>query len=360
MSSSFSSIDPHLGSEEDFPILEKEKDGVTDLQLCSRGTKQPECQKDSKTEQTISASAETRPRVLNINQGPLSRRICGGISKRDDFPLEVERCALVIIDVQEYLSTSNSYGNDPKYEHFFQVSLPQALHNIELLVKQCRSIREEYSWQSWSKPEIAFVYLEALTLDGRDLSLDYKLSGPLLANLPNPRNPAVFLPNLWPLENELAIRKTSCSVFKSTNIDYVLRNCHVEQLILCGQITNQCVESACRDAADLGYLVTVACDACAAFSPSDHEFGLKNMKGFARILTTEQVLHELSNPQPLESLKANSSSLPRDDPAALPIAPLTTAQVSVSDEQFAATTTQASDPAAIPKASDPAAIPKSL
>jgi len=84
----------------------------------------------------------------------------------------------------------------------------------------------------------------ALSLDGCDLSLDYKLSGPLLANLPNPRNPAVFLPNLWPLENELAIRKTSCSVFKSTNIDYVLRNCHVEQLILCGQITNQCVELA--------------------------------------------------------------------------------------------------------------------
>jgi len=181
---------------------------------------------------------------LNINQGPLSRRIRGGISKRDDFPLEVERSALVIIDVQEYLSTPNSYGNDPKYEHFFQVSFPRALRNIDLLVKQCRSIREEYSWQSWSKPEIAFVYLEALALDGRDLSLDYKLSGPLLANLPNPRNPAVFLPNLWPLENELAIRKTSCSVFKSTNIDYVLRNCHVEQLILCGQITNQCVESA--------------------------------------------------------------------------------------------------------------------
>ena len=165
MSSSFSSIDPHLGSEEDFPNLEKEKDGVTDLQLWSGGTKQPECQKDSKTEQTISASAETRPRVLNINQGPLSRRIRGGISKRDDFPLEVERSALVIIDVQEYLSTPNSYGNDPKYEYFFQVSLPLALRNIDLMVQQCRSIREEYSWQSWSKPEIAFVYLEALTLD---------------------------------------------------------------------------------------------------------------------------------------------------------------------------------------------------
>ena len=112
-----------------------------------------------------------------------------------------------------------------------------------------------------------------------------------------------------------------------------------------------------RDAADLGYLVTVACDACAAFSPSDHEFGLKNMKGSARILTTEQVLQELSNPQPLETLKVNSFSVPRDDPAALPISPLTTVQVSVSDAQSTATTTQATDPAAIDKAAVPSTTP---
>jgi len=74
------------------------------------------------------------------------------------------------------------------------------------------------------------------------------------------------------------------------------------------------------------------------------------MKSFAPILTTEQVLQELSNPQPLEILKANSFSVPRDailDPAALPIAPLTTAKDSVIDEQSTANTTQADDPAAI-------------
>jgi len=38
----------------------------------------------------------------------------------------------------------------------------------------------------------------ALSLDGCDLSLDYKL-------WPNPRNHAVFVTNSRPLENELAI-----------------------------------------------------------------------------------------------------------------------------------------------------------
>jgi hypothetical protein len=82
-------------------------------------------------------------------------------------------------------------------------------------------------------------------------------------------------------------------VFLSTNINYILKNLNVEQLIICGQITNQCIESACRDAADLGYFVTVVDDACAAHSLQDHQLGLSNMKGFARILSTEQVVQEL-------------------------------------------------------------------
>ena len=73
----------------------------------------------------------------------------------------------------------------------------------------------------------------------------------------------------------------------------MLRNLEVEQLVVCGQLTDQCVESAVRDAADRGYLVTVAEDACAAQSERDHEKGLHGMRGFSRQLSTDQVLQEL-------------------------------------------------------------------
>jgi hypothetical protein len=82
----------------------------------------------------------------------------------------------------------------------------------------------------------------------------------------------------------------------STNLHYVLQNLHVEQLLVCGQLTDQCVESAVRDAADLGYFVTVVEDACAAQSEEAHQKGLSGMKGFSRLLATEQVLAELQNP----------------------------------------------------------------
>jgi len=142
--------------------------------------------------------------------------------------------------------------------------------------------------------EVIFTYLEALTDDSRDASLDYKLSGELLSNLPCPSSPAEFLPGITPISGEdIIIPKTSCSVFQSTNIDYVLRNLGVEQLVVCGQLTDQCVEGAVRDAADLGYLVSVVEDACGAESEDRHLWGLRGMEGFARRVTTDDVLLEL-------------------------------------------------------------------
>ena len=60
-----------------------------------------------------------------------------------------------------------------------------------------------------------------------------------------------------------------------------------------GQLTDQCVESAVRDAADLGFFVTVVDDACAANNRDCHEKGIHGMQGFCRRLTTDQVLEEI-------------------------------------------------------------------
>ena len=73
--------------------------------------------------------------------------------------------------------------------------------------------------------------------------------------------------------------KTSSNVFISTNIDYVLRNLGVRQLVIAGLVTDQCIESAVRDACDLGYLVTLVTDACAAYSQERHDNALARDQG---------------------------------------------------------------------------------
>lgn len=209
-----------------------------------------------------------------------------GVSKREDFKLHTPSMALLVIDIQDELSKYDESSD--QYKH--TTSLPRMVANTRKLVSAVRSARND-----GKGGELVFTYLEAQTNNSRDVSFDYKLSGSL-SNLPTPSNRAKFIEGIAPIAGEdICLPKTSCSVFQSTNLDYILRNLSIEQLVVCGQLTDQCVESAVRDAADLGYLVTVVEDACGANSEGDHMKGLYGMKGFARKISTEQALTEIGS-----------------------------------------------------------------
>ena len=98
-----------------------------------------------------------------------------------------------------------------------------------------------------------------------------------------------------PTDDEIVFPKTSSSVFISTNIDYVLRNLGTKYLIIAGCLTDQCVDSAVRDACDLGYLVTVPTDACVTQSAERHEWSLRNNRGYCRQVTTQALLEEIAS-----------------------------------------------------------------
>ena len=67
----------------------------------------------------------------------------------------------------------------------------------------------------------------------------------------------------------------------------------VSQLVITGILSNQCVESAVRDAADRGFYVTVAEEAIATKDEVDHQQALKNMRAFARICRYKDILKEM-------------------------------------------------------------------
>jgi len=100
--------------------------------------------------------------------------------------------------------------------------------------------------------EVMYTTIESLTKDGRDRSLDYKITG---FHVPKDSWDGKVIDELKPAEDEIWLPKTSSSVFVSTHIDYILRNLGVKQLILAGIVTDQCVESAIRDACDLALLL---------------------------------------------------------------------------------------------------------
>jgi ureidoacrylate peracid hydrolase len=139
--------------------------------------------------------------------------------------------------------------------------------------------------------EVIFTVIESLTLDGRDRSLDHKIS-----RIHHPKGSweAQVIAEVAPLPNEILIPKTASGIFNATNIDYVLRNLGIDYLVMYGVMTDQCVESAVRDAADRGYLVTQVEDACAAQTEAGHHRSIEAMAGhYCRMRTTDEVIAEI-------------------------------------------------------------------
>ena len=77
-------------------------------------------------------------------------------------------------------------------------------------------------------------------------------------------------PNVLPEKSERVIGKHHANAFRDTELLATLRELGVSRLVVCGMQTHMCVEAAVRAAADLGFEVTVAHDACAT---RDLQFG---------------------------------------------------------------------------------------
>jgi len=137
-----------------------------------------------------------------------------------------------------------------------------------------------------------YTVIESLTLDGRDRSLDYKITG---FNVPKGSWDGKVIEQIAPQGDEIVLPKSSSSVFMSTHIDYILRNLGVRQLVLSGLLTDQCVESAVRDACDLGYLITQVTDACLTLTESRHDNSIDTIKGYCRQVTTQGLVEELQD-----------------------------------------------------------------
>jgi ureidoacrylate peracid hydrolase len=206
-----------------------------------------------------------------------------------EIEIEPAHATLLLVDVQKYNCTweGSEYAQlsaaekEERYGYFFRRFKDSALPNMVLLQQACRR----------AGIEVTYTVIESMTADGRDRSLDYKITG---FNVPKGSPDAKMVDELAPTEDEIVFPKTSSSVFMSTNIDYVLRNLGTQYLIIAGCLTDQCVDSAVRDACDLGYLVTVPTDACLTLSAERHDWSLRLNRGYCRQRTTRELLDEIA------------------------------------------------------------------
>ena len=194
--------------------------------------------------------------------------------------IEPPRSALLVVDLQKSSYDDGVIASGPEDAYLHARIRDSVIPNGRRLIAACRAARVE----------VIYTIIECLTLDGRDRSLDYKISGLFAAK---GSREAEVIDELAPLENEIVIPKTSSSLFNSTNFEYVLRNLGVEYLLVMGMITDQCVETTIRDGCDRGFLMTVVDDCCAAHTAQRHEESLIGIGGYCRRRTSDELMTEL-------------------------------------------------------------------
>ena len=135
------------------------------------------------------------------------------------------------------------------------------------------------------------VKIESKFGDGRDVGRLHKLHNFIV---PPGSAWGEFFDEVKPSGDEIILTKTCSGAFIGTDLDRILRNLGTETLIMIGFYTDQCVETAARDAADIGYNTILVEDACTTLTQELHDNAIKALKDiYVKVLTTESLLTEI-------------------------------------------------------------------
>ncbi len=123
---------------------------------------------------------------------------------------------------------------------------------------------------------LPLIHIRIASVDpqGRDANLSYRMRNFVITvDSPDAR----WVEAVAPQPGELTLNKGSSSGFNTTNLNNVLLTMGADTIVLCGVMTNGCVEMTARDGADLGYKVIVLEDCCTSNNLEVHEATLNRL-----------------------------------------------------------------------------------
>ena len=205
-----------------------------------------------------------------------------------ELEIDVRKTALIVVDMQNY--SQNNLGAVPncgKLQSFFR------RHGLEVI----------------------HLRVGSLLPDRRDMHRKRAIAWLRGSGDQRPLDVAKGTHNhetrdeLAPLSGELVIDKNSSGAFNSSALGQYLLALGVQNLVLCGASTSRCVDNTARGAADRGYNVILAEDACIDGVYRNH---CTTMHSFARALgavkSTDQVIAELGTLLAPETASASVGS----------------------------------------------------
>ncbi|MBM3329124.1 MAG: cysteine hydrolase [Calditrichaeota bacterium] len=188
-----------------------------------------------------------------------------------DFAL-ADRSALMVIDMQTFFLTPGSPT--------FTEGGPAVMGNVRQLIDAFRQA---------NRPVIYTRHVHDAALNDAGI-MGWWWQGMCVDGTPE----SEVHPDIAPLPGEKVVAKHRYSAFYNTDLETVLRVLKVEDLVICGIMTNMCCESTARDAYYRDYRVHFLADATGSICEEMHLASLLNLAlGFARITTTGKILKEV-------------------------------------------------------------------
>ncbi len=218
-----------------------------------------------------------------------------------DFEIDPKRTALLVVDMQRYFLRADS-----PFSRFLNATVAgftdwylgrveeKVVPNVRRLVEAFRAAGSPVLW----------TRVASQRKDGGDLSPALRRLNERAAELDIPPpipwiedSWADVLPDLEPEAEERFVDKTTYGSFASTDLEKTLQEMKIASVVVCGVVTNVCVETTAREAVDRGFQALVVEDGCAAFSPEVQEGNLFSFRTvFGPVKTTAEVIAILQTP----------------------------------------------------------------
>ncbi len=205
------------------------------------------------------------------------------------FEIKASSAALLIVDMQ-YLDAHPDYGMGIKLRE-------AGLHDSfdyywDAVAKAAQQQQKLLSAARKCGMNVIYTRIATLTPDARDVGRQHQNVNIVVSK---DSKDAEILAEIAPEDNDIVLSKTSSSPFNSTHINQLLHNLGIDTLLVCGVVTNGCVEGSVRDASDLGYKVIMVPDACAAVTSELHQSALTNLdNAFCNCRITDKIIQEIA------------------------------------------------------------------